>query len=180
MVLRKDELEVQLKTESELIKSGILREENPLDLTEEFNDFLEACRRGDLKTCQELISAGVNINGKDKFDYTPLIIVRPRQSSRFGGNPMANIWYLKASLCGHYELVQLLLESGTQIIFCRTIDSPSEPAVQAPITYSTEPHHHIWRYRSLLGRRPVLRRFLSLFTATCIPSEFSPKTARWE
>jgi len=77
MVLRKDELEVQLKNENELIKSGVLRDENPLDLSDQFAAFLEACRRGDLKTCQELISAGVNINGKDNFDYTPLIIVCP-------------------------------------------------------------------------------------------------------
>ncbi|KAF3807296.1 BTB/POZ domain-containing protein 3 [Colletotrichum gloeosporioides] len=91
MVLRKDELETQLKNENELIKSGVLREDNPLDQSTEFEAFLLACRRGDLKTCQELISAGVNINGKDRFDYTPLII---------------------ASLCGHLELVQLLLESG--------------------------------------------------------------------
>ncbi|KAF9879607.1 BTB/POZ domain-containing protein [Colletotrichum karsti] len=91
MVLRKHELETQLKNENELIKSGVLREENPLDQSTEFEAFLLACRRGDLKTCQELISAGVNINGKDRFDYTPLII---------------------ASLCGHLELVQLLLESG--------------------------------------------------------------------
>ncbi|KAK1727809.1 hypothetical protein CaCOL14_012533 [Colletotrichum acutatum] len=91
MVLRKDELEVQLKEEHELIANGVLREDNPLDQTTEFEAFLLACRRGDLKTCQELISAGVNINGKDRFDYTPLIV---------------------ASLCGHLELVQLLLESG--------------------------------------------------------------------
>ncbi|OHE91184.1 BTB/POZ domain-containing protein [Colletotrichum orchidophilum] len=91
MVLRKDELEVQLKNEHELIANGVLREDNPLDQSTEFEAFLLACRRGDLKTCQELISAGVNINGKDRFDYTPLIV---------------------ASLCGHLELVQLLLESG--------------------------------------------------------------------
>lgn len=75
MVLRKDELEIQLKNENELIKNGVLREDNPLDQSVEFEAFLLACRRGDLKTCQELISAGVNINGKDRFDYTPLIIV---------------------------------------------------------------------------------------------------------
>ncbi|KAK1990982.1 BTB/POZ domain-containing protein [Colletotrichum falcatum] len=91
MVLRKDELEIQLKNEKELIKNGVLREDNPLDQSLEFEAFLLACRRGDLKTCQELISAGVNINGKDRFDYTPLII---------------------ASLCGHLELVKLLLDSG--------------------------------------------------------------------
>ncbi|KAI1417410.1 hypothetical protein F5Y13DRAFT_152751 [Hypoxylon sp. FL1857] len=91
MVLRKHELEAKLKDDLELVKNGTLREENPLDTSEEFNELLEACRRGDLKRTQELISAGVNINGKDRFDYTPLIV---------------------ASLCGHYELVELLLESG--------------------------------------------------------------------
>jgi ankyrin repeat protein len=91
-VLKKYELEAKLKDEHKLIEQGILRDENPLDLTSDFSKFLGACRKGDLKTCQELISNGVNINGKDAFDYTPLII---------------------ASLCGHFELVQLLLESGT-------------------------------------------------------------------
>ncbi|OTB15333.1 hypothetical protein K445DRAFT_318169 [Daldinia sp. EC12] len=91
MVLRKHELEAKLKDDIELVRSGVLRDENPLDLSEEFSELLEACRRGDLKRTQELISAGVNINGKDKFDYTPLIV---------------------ASLCGHYELVELLIESG--------------------------------------------------------------------
>ena len=75
MVLRKDELEVKLRDERQMVKSGILKEENPLDLSPEFNQFVEACRRGDLRSCQELISAGVNINGRDRFDYTPLIIV---------------------------------------------------------------------------------------------------------
>ncbi|ROW16465.1 hypothetical protein VPNG_02774 [Cytospora leucostoma] len=90
-VLKKYELEAKLKDEHTLIEQGILRDENPLDLTSDFTNFLDACRKGDLKTCQELISEGVNINGKDAYDYTPLII---------------------ASLCGHFELVQLLLESG--------------------------------------------------------------------
>jgi ankyrin repeat and BTB/POZ domain-containing protein 1 len=75
MVLRKDELELQLGEEALLIKSGIIRDENPLDESPEFHEFLLACRRGDLRSCQELISRGVNINGKDRFDYTPLIIV---------------------------------------------------------------------------------------------------------
>ncbi|RYP02877.1 hypothetical protein DL764_005533 [Monosporascus ibericus] len=91
MVLRKHELEAKLKNDIELVKSGVLRDENPLDTSDEFNELLEACRKGNLKRVQELISAGVNLNGKDKFDYTPLIL---------------------ASLCGHYELVELLLESG--------------------------------------------------------------------
>jgi ankyrin repeat and BTB/POZ domain-containing protein 1 len=75
MVLRKFELEGKLGEETRLIESGVLLEENPLDESPEFNEFLMACRHGDLKRCQELISQGVNINGKDRFDYTPLIIV---------------------------------------------------------------------------------------------------------
>lgn len=85
MVLGKHELEGKLGEESLLIKSGVLRDENPLDTTAEFHEFLLACRRGDLKKCQEFIGMGVNINGKDKFDYTPLIIVsifRPRTELR--------------------------------------------------------------------------------------------------
>ncbi|OAA60648.1 ankyrin repeat and BTB/POZ domain-containing protein 1 [Cordyceps fumosorosea ARSEF 2679] len=91
MVMTKYGLEGKLHEEHRLIKDGILRDDNPLDQSNEFNEFLIACRHGDLRKCQELINMGVNINGKDKFDYTPLII---------------------ASLCGHYELVQLLLEAG--------------------------------------------------------------------
>lgn len=75
MVLRKGELEAKLKDDLELVKMGVLRDENPLDLSKEFNELLEVCRRGDLKRTQELISAGVNINGKDSFDNTPLILV---------------------------------------------------------------------------------------------------------
>ena len=94
MVLRKHELEGKLGEESALIKSGVLRDENPLDQSPEFQDFLLACRHGDLRKCQELIGLGVNINGKDKFDYTPLIIVcqptylatlHPRGSSDISG-----------------------------------------------------------------------------------------------
>lgn len=75
MALRKHEIEVRLKDDLELVRSGVLREETPLDTSDEFNELLQACRRGDLKRTQELISEGVNLNGKDKFDYTPLIIV---------------------------------------------------------------------------------------------------------
>ena len=91
MVLRKDELEVQLKDEHQLIRDGVLKDDSPLDSTPNFLLLCNACRRGDLKTCQEMISLGTNINARDRFDYTPLIL---------------------ASLCGHYEVVQLLLEAG--------------------------------------------------------------------
>lgn len=74
-VLKKHELEGKLGEESRMIKSGLLRDENPLDDSDEFNDFLLACRQNNLRRCQELISQGVNINGKDPFDYTPLIVV---------------------------------------------------------------------------------------------------------
>ena len=76
MVLRKDELEVQLKDEHQLIRDGVLRDDSPLDVSEEFSNLCDACRCGDLKACQKAITTGVNINARDLFDYTPLILVR--------------------------------------------------------------------------------------------------------
>ncbi|KAL4917731.1 hypothetical protein BDW62DRAFT_81658 [Aspergillus aurantiobrunneus] len=90
-VLRKDQLEISLHNEQKLIKEGTIVDDNPLDLSEPFRQLCEACRKGDLKVCQEKITEGVNINARDPYDYTPLIL---------------------ASLCGHYEVAQLLLESG--------------------------------------------------------------------
>ncbi|KKA19012.1 Ankyrin repeat and BTB/POZ domain protein [Rasamsonia emersonii CBS 393.64] len=74
-VLRKDQLEISLHNEKKLIHEGVLKEDNPLDLSEGFRTLCDACRRGDLKLCQEKISEGVNINARDPFDYTPLILL---------------------------------------------------------------------------------------------------------
>ncbi|OKL62003.1 hypothetical protein UA08_02912 [Talaromyces atroroseus] len=73
-VLRKDQLEIRLHNEKKLIHEGALKDENPLDFTEGFRQLCDACRKGDLKTCQEKISEGVNINARDSYDYTPLIL----------------------------------------------------------------------------------------------------------
>jgi ankyrin repeat/BTB/POZ domain-containing protein 1 len=75
MVLPKGELEAQLKDEHQLIRDGVLKDDSPLDLSEEFQKLCTACRKGDLKACQEAITTGVNINARDQFDYTPLILV---------------------------------------------------------------------------------------------------------
>ena len=75
MILRKDELEASLHEEKQLIQTGKLKEDNPLDKSEPFQQLCTATRRGDLKGCQEAINAGANINGRDEFDYTPLILV---------------------------------------------------------------------------------------------------------
>ena len=75
MVLRKDELEVKLKDDNQLIKDGVLRDDSPLDVSQEFQKLCGACRTGDLKECQEAIQNGLNINARDLFDYTPLILV---------------------------------------------------------------------------------------------------------
>ncbi|KAH1629460.1 hypothetical protein KXV25_006830 [Aspergillus fumigatus] len=90
-VLRKDQLEISLHNEKKLIQEGTIKDDNPLDLSEPFRELCEACRKGDLKVCQEKITEGVNVNARDPYDYTPLIL---------------------ASLCGHYEVAQLLLDSG--------------------------------------------------------------------
>jgi ankyrin repeat and BTB/POZ domain-containing protein 1 len=76
-VLGKHQIEKALHDERKEISSGRLKEENPLDTSLDFRRFCEACRRGDLKVCQEQITKGVNINSRDEFDYTPLILVGP-------------------------------------------------------------------------------------------------------
>ncbi|MCJ1326978.1 hypothetical protein MMC10_003644 [Thelotrema lepadinum] len=91
MVLRKDQLEASLHEEKKLIQKGKLKEDNPLDCSEPFRRLCDACRKNDLKACQEAITSGANINARDEFDYTPLIL---------------------ASLCGHYDVAQVLLETG--------------------------------------------------------------------
>lgn len=78
-ILRKDQLAATLheekKKKNKLIESGRLKDSNPLDVSESFDKLCEACRRGDIKICQEAITEGVNINACDQFDYSPLILV---------------------------------------------------------------------------------------------------------
>lgn len=75
MVLNKHDLEKALRDEHQDVQAGRLKEDNPLDTSESFRLLCEACRRGDLKVCQEKITEGININARDRFDYTPLILV---------------------------------------------------------------------------------------------------------
>lgn len=76
-VKNKHEIEAALHAEHQDIAAGRLKEDNPFDESEAFWQFCIACRRGDLKVCEEKIQEGININARDKFDYTPLILVSP-------------------------------------------------------------------------------------------------------
>ena len=58
-----------------MIRDGVIRDDSPVDNSPEFETLCDACRVGDLKRCQEAIAAGVNLNARDVFDYTPLILV---------------------------------------------------------------------------------------------------------
>lgn len=89
----KHNIEKALAQEKQDIQAGRLKDENPLDKSPDFRLVCEAARRGDLRLAQEQITKGVNINARDEYDYTPLIL---------------------ASLCGHFELVQMLLEQGAK------------------------------------------------------------------
>lgn len=91
MVIQKGELEGQLKNEHQLIRDGILKDDSPLDTSEEFKKLCDASRIGDLKACQEAIVTGVNINARDPFDYTPLILVsNSRKYQRLRGWDISN------------------------------------------------------------------------------------------
>lgn len=64
---------------------------------------------------QSLIAfGGVNLNAVDRFDNLPLTLVCPLPFLCAGvvGVGVAKGGCNKASLCGHYEVVELLLESG--------------------------------------------------------------------
>lgn len=74
-ILGKHQIEKALHDEQKEISSGRLKDENPIDLSSEFQRLCDACRRGDLRACQEQITAGVNLNARDVYDYTPLILV---------------------------------------------------------------------------------------------------------
>lgn len=74
-ILGKHQIEKALADEHKDISAGRLKEDNPLDLSPDFRVLCEASRRGDLKACQEQIGKGVNINARDQYDYTPLILV---------------------------------------------------------------------------------------------------------
>ena len=74
-LLGKHQIETVLRAEHQEIAAGRLKEDNPYDDSNQFKTFCEACRRGDLKLCQEKIQEGVNINARDNFDNTPLILV---------------------------------------------------------------------------------------------------------
>lgn len=89
----KHNIEKALAQEKQDIQAGRLKDENPLDKSADFRLMCEAARRGDLRLAQEQITKGVNINARDEYDYTPLIL---------------------ASLCGHFELVRMLLEQGAK------------------------------------------------------------------
>lgn len=82
MLLKKHEIEAALHKEHQAISAGHLKEDNPLDQSDGFKTLCGACRRGDLKVCQEMLQDGVNINARDRFDYTPLILVSFRPKSR--------------------------------------------------------------------------------------------------
>jgi len=75
MVQRKTDLEIALREERLDIAAGRLKEDSPLDTSRQFREFCEICRRGDVKACEEYITNGININARDRFDYTPLILV---------------------------------------------------------------------------------------------------------
>lgn len=53
-----------------------------------------ACRKGDLDLVDKYIASGVDLNQIDEWDYSPLIL---------------------ASLCGHEDVVRLLLEKGSKV-----------------------------------------------------------------
>lgn len=61
------------------------------NLSQEFRDLCMACRKGDVELVDKFITSGIELNQMDEWDYSPLIL---------------------ASICGHEDVVRLLLEKG--------------------------------------------------------------------
>ncbi|KAF6006768.1 hypothetical protein HII13_004848 [Brettanomyces bruxellensis] len=61
------------------------------NLSKEFRELCTACRKGDIELADKYIATGINLNQMDEWDYSPLIL---------------------ASICGHENIVKLLLEKG--------------------------------------------------------------------
>ncbi|QPG77347.1 hypothetical protein FOA43_004758 [Brettanomyces nanus] len=61
------------------------------NLSTEFRELCMACRKGDLELVDTYIASGIDLNQMDEWDYSPLIL---------------------ASICGHEDVVKLLLEKG--------------------------------------------------------------------
>ncbi|AOW03862.1 hypothetical protein B0I72DRAFT_141085 [Yarrowia lipolytica] len=77
--------------EDKLATTAVARQGSP-----DFEGFAELCdaaRSGDLERVEKAVAFGVNVNQIDEFDYSPLIL---------------------ASLCGHYEVVEYLLNNGAK------------------------------------------------------------------
>lgn len=101
-VLRKDQLEISLHNEKKLIKEGTIKDDNPLDLSEPFRELCSACRKGDLKVCQEKITEGVNVNARDPYDYTPLILVSAAKAFDFNQSP--GHWFYQSNVTSNRYL----------------------------------------------------------------------------
>lgn len=73
--------------------------------------WLMKLHRGDVRAVQEIIqSSDINLNAVDEFDYSPLTLVSSLALRLTLFVPVT--LGVEASLCGHYDVVQLLLESG--------------------------------------------------------------------
>lgn len=125
----KHEIEAALASDLQQVSSGLLKEDNPLDISETFRVFCEACRRGDLKVCQEKIQEGVNINARDRFDYTPLILVSSRCSQ-----PGSRLFFPPIALYCISDLDHTLLTAYHQGQSMRSLRSLSTPSrVRRPL-----------------------------------------------
>lgn len=70
----------------------IILQDMSSEVDQAYNDLLYACRTGDIEAAESLtLVPGIDINKVDDWDYLPLIL---------------------ASLCGHLELVKILLKRG--------------------------------------------------------------------
>lgn len=58
---------------------------------------------GDLKACHEALAEGANINARDQFDYTPLILVIPFACGADAALTISRLVFVDTSMLSNFS-----------------------------------------------------------------------------
>jgi ankyrin repeat protein len=125
-------------------------------------DIFEACNNNNIENVKKFISEGADVNGKDKYGFTPLFIAAIRNNAEIADlliskgadvNPKyidkPDSPLLIASSLRHFEMVELLLSKGAEVNYenKRTITplfmaclSNNIEVIEILLHYGAEPH----------------------------------------
>lgn len=130
------------------------------NLSKEFRELCTACRKGDIELADKYIATGINLNQMDEWDYSPLIL---------------------ASICGHENIVKLLLEKGcivsrdtfegSRAIYGALNDSIRSILLSYDITKAVDVTQPFTSHITGILLRPKFVSFDALLTFSDLPKE---------